>query len=244
VAKESDGFVRGGHITDADFLNAVRHNLGDNKAVNDAILVHMPSPAVSNGKFKDQRQRAVDFIQFSALTCNVRFLSEAYKGKTYNAQYSRGDGSHGSDLIPLFFDGGNLLLRAYSAFADPGLGTFGPQYHSYYSSHIRSGDPNTYRGNGTVQWPKAEFGAAISKVLDMGDKGYALVEDPKTRAEDCDFWRDAFAALTISAGMLFMFLPGCILLLLCGGNFYLQKLTRFDRLQDILRRTLLCPLLS
>jgi hypothetical protein len=201
VAEESDKFIRGGAITDSDFLRAIQHNLGLNQAVNDAILKKMPSPAASNGKFKSQRQRVVDFIQFSAFTCNVRFVSQAYKGKTYNAQYSRGDGSHGSDIIPLFYDEESLFFRAYS-FIDSAISTFGPQYHSYYTSHTRTGDVNTYRINGTIQWPKAEFGPSISRVLNIQDKGYSLIEDTRTTAVDCDFWRDVFAALTISAGTL------------------------------------------
>jgi hypothetical protein len=201
VAEESDSFIRGGLITDADFLTAIEHNLGVNKAVSDAIVKKMPSPAVSNGKFKSQRQRIVDFIQFSAFTCNVRFLSEAYKGKTYNAQYSRGDGSHGSDILPLFYNDDNPLFRAYSL-ADPIISTFAPQYHSYYTSHTRTGDVNTYRINGTIQWPKAKFGPSISNVLNIRDKDYELIEDTRTTAEDCDFWKDVFAALTISAGIL------------------------------------------
>jgi hypothetical protein len=169
------------------------------KAVSDAIIKKMPTPAASNGRFKSQRQRIVDFIQFSAFTCNVRFVSEAYKGKTYNAQYSRGDGSHGSDIIPLFYNEGSLLYRTYSL-VDPVISTFGPQYHSYYTSHARTGDPNTYRINGTIQWPKAEFRPSISKVLNITDKSYDLIDDTRTTAEDCDFWRDVFAAMTISAG--------------------------------------------
>jgi hypothetical protein len=210
VAEESEKFIRSGLITDADFLGAVQHNLGMNQAVNDAILKEMPTPAASNGRFKSQRQRVVDFIQFSAFTCNIRFLSEAYQGKTYNAQYARGDGSHGSDILPLFYDEGSLTSRAYS-FIDTGIPTFGPQYHSYYTSHTRTGDVNTYRINGTIPWPKAEFGPSISKVLNIQDKGYDLIEDPKTRAVDCDFWRDVFAALTISSGK--------ILLALCEISF-------------------------
>jgi len=201
VAKESDKFIRGGLITDSDFRGAIEHNLGFNQVVNDAIVKKMPSPAVSNGKFTSQRQRVVDYIEFSAFTCNVRFVSEAYKGKTYNSQYSRGDGSHGSDIIPLFFNEGSLFSRAYSLF-DSAISIFGPQYHSYYTSHTRTGDVNTYRINGTIQWPKAVFGPSISKVLNIQDRGYELIEDTRTTAEDCDFWRDVFAALTISAGTL------------------------------------------
>ncbi|KAF2421100.1 alpha/beta-hydrolase [Tothia fuscella] len=199
VAEESDKFIRGGTITDADFLGAVQHNLGSNEAVNNAILKHMPTPAESNGKFKSQRQRVVDYIQFASFTCNVRFLSQAYQGKTWNAQYSRGDGSHASDVIPLFYDAGSPLFKAYT-YVDPTISKFGPEYHSYYTSHTKTGDPNTYRINSTIPWPKAKFGPAISNVLNMQDTGYQIIDDTKTTAEDCDFWRDAFAALTISAG--------------------------------------------
>jgi hypothetical protein len=201
VAEESDKFIRGGLITDQDFLGAVQHNLGNNTLVTEAILKHMPTPAQSNGKFKSQRQRVVDFIQFSAFTCNVRFISQAYQGKTYNAQYSRGDGSHGSDIIPLFYNDANFLFKAYS-WIDSAITKFAPQYHGYYTSHTRTGDPNTFRADGTIQWPKGEFGPTITKVLDMKDSGYAIIDDPKTKAEDCDFWREVFAALTIAGGEL------------------------------------------
>jgi hypothetical protein len=89
-----------------------------------------------------------------------------------------------------------------SAFADSNFASFAKRYQSYLTSHARTGDVNKYRVDGTIEWPHAEFGPSLSKVLNATDKGFELIEDTLTRAQDCDFWRDAFAALTSAGGML------------------------------------------
>jgi hypothetical protein len=202
VFDEARMFVADNIKNESEFQTLVTYNFGITPeklpAINNAILKKFPPPS-SAQKYKTLRDRTIDFVQFSVFTCNVRFITEAYKGKTYNLQYSRGAGMHGMDILPDFFNPGSGMATALS-FADKTYPTFAGQFQSYLTSHARSGDVNKFRAAGTIEWPFTEFGSSLSKVLNANDKGFELIEDSKTKAEDCDFWKDAYAGLTAAGG--------------------------------------------
>jgi hypothetical protein len=202
VADEARMFVQNNMNNDSDFQSLVTYNFGVSPdklpAINNAIIQKFPSPLIAK-TFKSQRDRTIDFVQYSVFTCNARFISEAYKGKTYNIQYSRGNGMHGSDIMADFFVPGSVSAMATS-FSDKTWSTFAPQFQSYLTSHARSGDVNKFRAPGTIEWPLSVFGPTISKVLNATNTGFELIEDSKTRADDCDFWRDAYAGMTAAGG--------------------------------------------
>jgi carboxylesterase type B len=197
-------FVQNNINTESDWQQLQTLNFGVSPdkypTINEAMIKQFPSPSGAQ-KYKTQKDRTIDFVQFSVFTCNARFITEAYKGKTYNIQYSRGLGMHGLDVIPTFFNAGTLVATT-SSLADPTFATFASQYQSYLTSHARTGDPNKFRAAGTPEWPHVEFGPTLSKVFNATDNGFELIEDTKTKAEDCDFWREAFATLTAAGGEL------------------------------------------
>jgi hypothetical protein len=84
---------------------------------------------------------------------------------------------------------------------DPGFAQFAPVYQDYLLSHARTGDPNTLRSKGAaVQWPKVKVGDTFGNVLDAGKSGFSIIEDPLTKAEDCDIWTDILAGITKAGG--------------------------------------------
>jgi carboxylesterase type B len=192
VSDEASMFVQDGTGNDTDFTNLLTYNFGKNPVVTASALKHFPSPQDSNGKWKTQKQRVHDFVQTTVFTCNVRYVAEAYKGKTYHVQYS---GQHGSDITATFYNPG-YFNTAFSKFAQ--------QYQSYLTSHARTGDPNKLRMEGTIKWPKVEWGPTLSKVLAAGDNTFKLIEDKATTADDCDWWKDIMAVETSEGGKLFL----------------------------------------
>jgi hypothetical protein len=195
-------FVPGNVGNESEFQSLITYNFGTTPeklpSINSAILKKFPSPSAAQ-KYKSLKDRTIDFVQFSVFTCHVRFIAEAYKGKTYNVQYSRGSGMHGLDVVPVFFNPGSAISTSLAR-ADKTYPTFAGQFQSYLTSHARSGDVNKFRANGTIEWPLAQFGSTLSKVLNANDKGFELIEDTKTKADDCDFWKDAYAGLTAAGG--------------------------------------------
>lgn len=196
-------FVQNNINNDTDFQQLQTLNFGVSTekypAVNEAMMKKFPSP-ISSPKYKTNRDRTIDLVQFSVFTCNARFITEAYRNKTFNLQYSRGIGWHGMDILSTFNNPGSSTSSLSSFLGDKTFPAFASQYQSYLTSHARSGNVNKFRSEGTINWPHVEFGPTLSKVLNANDKGFELIEDTKTRAEDCDFWRDTFAHLTAAGG--------------------------------------------
>ena len=139
-----------------------------------------------------------DYINDSGFTCNVRYLSDAYAGKTYNLQYSVTPALHATDLLPTFYNL-NLDLTIFGAdIAIPLIAGFGPYaqaYQSYLTSHARTGDPNTYKKTfnipSAITWPRPtdDGGDLLSGVLDAGDLGFQTISDGQTGRNRCYFWR-------------------------------------------------------
>jgi hypothetical protein len=177
-----------------------------NETVFQAVVEHYwgtwpPAKAAIEYKFPvskyngSQTARMKAFYQFSTFTCNSRFISEGFK--TYNIQYGRTPGTHGSDVTADFYLPSNV-----SNPADPTFGTFATSFQSYLTSHARTGDPNTLRDAGTIQWPFVTLGPVFSNVLDASDSGFSLFSDIENEAVDCDFWRDLAAGMTFGLGKL------------------------------------------
>lgn len=189
VSDEAGMFVKDPGNNETAFQGLLEYNFGKNTIVNEAMTKHFPP---TSKKWTTQRQRFHEFVQTTVFTCNVRYMTEAYKGKTYNLQYARGAGSHGSDITATFYSSGGYFGAATAK--------LNAQYQSYLISHARSGDVNKFRLNGTIEWPKVEWAPELGKVLNVTDKGFELITDDKTTADDCDMWKDVMAALTVGGG--------------------------------------------
>ncbi|KAF2399881.1 alpha/beta-hydrolase [Trichodelitschia bisporula] len=199
VIDEASMFVQDHIKNDTAFNSFIEYGYGNNSDLKAAITKAFPSPSSPQSKYKTQRARVSDYIEFSTFTCNVRYMTEAFKGRTYNIQYARGQGTHGSDIRADFYGGSGGVLSGGSG-SDKSFPQFAAQFQSYLTSHARTGDVNKLRINGTIEWPIVTIGPALSNVLNATDNGFELISDTKTKAEDCDFWRDIFASVTNALG--------------------------------------------
>jgi carboxylesterase type B len=167
---------------------------GTSPATKSAILKKFST--ISNAK-----ARIKSLYQFSTFTCSNRFISEGFPGKTYNLQYSRGTGYHGSDIGADFY-----IAKSgfdFSSLTDRTFGTFATTFQQYLLSHARTGNPSTLREKGSIEWPLVTMGPTLTGVMNATDKGFELIADEKTREEDCGFWKDVLAGMTSSMGTLY-----------------------------------------
>lgn len=207
TSDEAALFVKDNIKNETDFQTLLEYNFGKYEAINKAIIAKYPPPAESKGKFATQKARVKEFVEKSVFTCNTRYITEAYKGKSYNVQYARGNGGHGTDIAATFYNpstsgiGLTSLLGGAAGLKDKNLKTVATGYQSYLTSHARAGDVNKFRAQGsTVEWPLVEWGSQLGNVLNVTDTGFELIKDTKNVADDCDFWRDVYAGLTIAGG--------------------------------------------
>jgi hypothetical protein len=167
-------------------------------------------PPVGNGQgqYNTESARLRAFIRDSSLTCNARFLANAYPSKTYNMQYATLPGWHATDLLPTFWDTDleNNTLGLLLAVLLPGFSAFAEAYKSYLTSFVRSGNPNTYRSKwswpSTVEWPVVSVGSGemMGNVLQARQAGFSLIDDTQNLKSHCDFWVNFQAAVTMGGG--------------------------------------------
>jgi carboxylesterase type B len=89
----------------------------------------------------DVKSRLTDLVQGSSLGCNVRYLTQAFAGKTYNMQYSKARGTHGADILPTFYSKQNTLT-ALVGVINPAVPVIAKSMQAYFNSYITTGDPN------------------------------------------------------------------------------------------------------
>lgn len=144
-------------------------------------------------------------MEDSSIQCSIRYLSDAYKGKNWNLQYSATGGLHAVDVLPTFYND-NLDPNAFQVQLPPGFGPFAQAYQSYLVSHARTGNPNTLKKtNGVppaITWPQpGNTGDALTNVLDATpDLSFTLITDNLTQESRCGFWKDVAAAETSLGG--------------------------------------------
>lgn len=212
VSDEAAIFVPLDVQTNADFstfVDEVFPPYAKAAGVNAAIEARYPpvmSGTVHNYTTEFDRTKAL--LGDNSFQCNVRYLTDAYAGKSYNLQYSVTPGFHATDLLPTFYDL-NIDLTALGNSSSypliPGFGSFAQAYQSYLVSHARSGDPNTYAKTinipPAIPWPKpVSSGDEITGVLNAGDLGFSVISDAETKESVCGFWRDVAAAVTNLGG--------------------------------------------
>ena len=154
--------------------------------------------------YTNPRERAKAYVGDADFYCNVRFLSDAYAGKTLNLKYL---GFHGADVLPTFYNTEvdlAFLSKGLSLPLKPGFGGFAQAYQSYLVSYARVGNPNIFRKTGgippTIEWPKADACKDNVNVLQASHEVFKLVDDGRTREEICDFWRHIAEKVTKDGG--------------------------------------------
>jgi carboxylesterase type B len=199
VSDEASMFVQGEHNA-TTFDRYLTDTYGKKYGVFDAVEKQFPQPTAGS-KYQSHKARLQSLVQFSSFTCNTRFLAEAYKSKTYSAQYSVGQGQHGTDVASNFYGSWNpaQYLPQYMMSGGADLKSIAPKYQSYLISHARTGDPNFLKARDSLEWPKVHTGPIMSNVLNVNSP-FSLIADVQNKAEDCDFWLDVFSGLTNAGG--------------------------------------------
>jgi hypothetical protein len=134
----------------------------------------------------------------------VRYLSEAYAGKTWNIEYSQSPGWHGFDLIANFASIFTELAPLLLILGLDATAFFG-KYQSYLASYVTSGNPNTQVSKSgspaVINWPKAVLnGEVISSVLNAGNNAFSLIDDIQLPKSHCDTIRSLYGLSEIAAG--------------------------------------------
>ncbi|KAK0640224.1 Secreted lipase [Lasiodiplodia hormozganensis] len=207
TADESELFVDGHIQTDEQFngfIDSVFPTYVKEAGINAAIEEFYP-PVSTNDTYATVTERTKAFVRDSSFTCWSRFLTDAYDGKSWNMQYSVSPGWHGTDLLPLFYQiyvsfGGDVAFPLI-----PGFGSFATAYQSYFTSHARSGDPNTHSAKinlpPAINWPHPTTGGEnLGNVLNVGNLGFSLKTDEQLPKSSCDFILELAAAVTNVGG--------------------------------------------
>ncbi|KAF2230164.1 alpha/beta-hydrolase [Viridothelium virens] len=212
VADEAELFVDGSISTDTEFssfLGSIFPNYTTVTGINNVIEARYPSISTPGSNYTTITDRVKAFVRDSSFTTNTRFMTDAYAGKTYNMQYSVTPGWHATDLIPLFLNpyididtlNGTLPVPVL-----PIIGSFAQAYQSYFTSHARTGDPNSHAAllniPPAIQWGKVGSASAeyYTDVLDAGDFGFSNTTDTQNAKSAADFWVQVQAAVTNAGG--------------------------------------------
>ncbi|KAL9088950.1 MAG: hypothetical protein Q9165_006007 [Trypethelium subeluteriae] len=212
VADEAKVFVDGHISTDVEFssfLSSIFPNYTTAAGINTAIEARYPGTSVPGSNYTTETDRVKDFVRDSSFTTNTRFMTEAYAGKTYNMQYSVTPGWHATDLIPLFLNTYidlDALNQTLPIPLLPIIGSYAYAYQSYFTSHARTGDPNSYAAlvnlPPAISWAKVGSTSAeyYTDVLDAGDLGFSYTTDMQNPKSAADFWVQVQAAVTNAGG--------------------------------------------
>ncbi|PKS11434.1 hypothetical protein jhhlp_003197 [Lomentospora prolificans] len=208
-------FVDGSITTNADFDNflaAVFSNYTVDIGLNEKASAFYPAVG-GQSKYKSQTDRTSDFVRDSSMTCNIRYLNEAYgESKVWNMQYSVAPGWHATDLIAVFYnkyfsssswdDVLKTLVLLPLGIVYSGIST---ALQSYLASYAVHGDPNTDRVilnlPPTVKWNHPRSSSeVVGRVVDVGNILVREIEDTQMPKSACDFWREFYAAATAEGG--------------------------------------------
>jgi hypothetical protein len=157
-------------------------------------------------KIEVERMKAV-FAQETFL-CSVHALTAAYAGKIYNVQFSALGGTHGSDVLPTWYDPlitvdiNGTQVPLWSLVGDVAVSK---AYQSYLVSHDMTGNPNYYLellNPPTIVWPRVGdvTGQYFTNVLNVADNGFRIITDYGFNRTICVFWVEIFNKTTVLGG--------------------------------------------
>ncbi|PGG95275.1 hypothetical protein AJ79_10150 [Helicocarpus griseus UAMH5409] len=189
-----------------DFVKSIIPSYVPSEAL-DIILSQYPPANLSGSPFKLVRDRTKAFVRDTSFTCNTRYVTEAFFGKTFNAQFSATLGIHGTDILAAFFDDAipvNALNKTIPVNILPLFSGIASAYQGYLTSHAMHGDPNTARADPhlppTIEWPRpTDTDGVFDNVMDIGDFGFSIIKDKqsaKAGESSCDFILELYKAAT------------------------------------------------
>jgi hypothetical protein len=208
-------FVNRSIQTDKDFtdyLNYVWPPYAVEAGIVAEIEAKYPPVNSSTPVFRTEEERLKQYITQSSFVCITHALTTAYKGKTYNVQFSALNGTHGADLLPTWYNPyvtvnvSGVSVPLWGTLISEGVSGVARGYQSYLVSHARSGNPNTNRellnDPPTIKWPKIGNvdGEYLTNVLNVTDGGFEIIEDRTHNRTICEFWIDIFTKTTEAGG--------------------------------------------
>jgi carboxylesterase type B len=138
VANEGFVFVDGEIQTDAEFANLVDLIIpAYAPTVRTDVVNFYPSPGTPGSPYTSQNDRTIHYLDDTNFLCNLRYLNNVFKGKTWTMQYSVGTAFHSDDLTPTFYNGSGAPTTT--------LDNLYKDYQSYLVSLSTTGNPNTNR---------------------------------------------------------------------------------------------------
>ncbi|OCK76786.1 alpha/beta-hydrolase [Lepidopterella palustris CBS 459.81] len=210
VIDEAELFVNPDITTDEQFdayLRAVWPPYAVAGGIVSEIEARYPAVNSTHSPYKTEKDRMKAVSAQENFLCSTRALTTAYADKTYNVQFSAGDGTHGSDILPTWWNPYltlNVLGIPIPFWIVTGNAGVSKAYQSYLVSHAMTGDPNSNRLifnlPPTIQWPKVGSGGSFTNVLNVTNSGFELITDESYNKTICDFWIGIFTNVTAMGG--------------------------------------------
>ncbi|KAI9742076.1 MAG: hypothetical protein M1834_000466 [Cirrosporium novae-zelandiae] len=158
-------------------------------------------PEVKN---KLEFSRVSSLIGKWAISCNTRWITQAYPGKVWGYKFGVSPGIHGLDLpflwlrLGLDLSGNDLSsnLKAYDEididWSSSIVRGFANTLQSFIASFALTGNPNTYKNSTSTpsigDLPNVTLGDTLN-LLELKWTGSTLVDDDDTPKEECDWWQ-------------------------------------------------------
>jgi carboxylesterase type B len=190
----------GGAVRDDSLSQLLDQALGNSSSPTMATLktkgMHMYPPLnYADSPYQSETERVADYITESSFTCHNRLVADAYAGRVYTVEYAVSSAKHGGDQAATFFN----PLTAQNIPPDSLPDRLA--YQSYFTSFARSGNPNTYRNNATIEWPLTTGfdGPMLKNVLKfehpVGPEGFSIEDDVEEAKDRCKFWTEVQTAI-------------------------------------------------
>jgi hypothetical protein len=93
--------------TDAEFTAYIESSLPPYAiaaGIASQIISEYPPVNSTNSPYATEEQRMLDYTAQTTFLSNVRTLTTAYTGRTYNVQFSAFGGTHGSDILATWYN--------------------------------------------------------------------------------------------------------------------------------------------
>jgi carboxylesterase type B len=200
VSDEGSTFIGNQPVTDSSFELLVDSQVGNSTFTKDLKARAQrlyPSTKHIDSPYQSETLRISDYVTESSFTCHNRLVADAYAGKVYTVEYAVSKAKHGADQSATFFN----PLKPENRNIAPDMLPNKLAYQSYFTSFARTGNPNTYRNNATIEWPLTTGfdGVTLKNVLrfeqPIGAKGFRLEEDTGETRVHCQFWTDVQKAI-------------------------------------------------
>ncbi len=154
-----------------------------------------PAPSLI-GEFQTEFERLETLIGEWAVTCNNRFITDAYPGSVFSYQFSTLPGIHGEDLLLAFWRTDFDIGQYIDIDLDLGFLTndnLATAYQHYLASFVLTGDPNTFRQRNsipsTIDWTPATEKNGVVTIFNIDLPGFSYQADPDEPADRCAFWQ-------------------------------------------------------